>query len=106
MKRHKLFLNGKEVTEEEFHRDGPIGGQGTPHITQYYNEGSPRLSEGLGCMKHQVPEMRRIVSERGLSGVRVLDNGAVELTSRGDRGRRGLMKLRGLCDNDGGYGDG
>jgi hypothetical protein len=35
-----------------------------------------------------------------------LDSGGVELTSRGDRGRRGLLKLRGKIDNDGGYGDG
>jgi hypothetical protein len=70
-----------------------------------YSESDPLISEGLGCMKHQVPEMRRAVERHGLTGVRVRDNGSVELTSRGDAGRRGLLRMRGLVDNDGGYGD-
>jgi len=103
MKKHKLILNGKEVTPEEFHRDGPIGGGGVPMVSRAYGEARPLISDGIGCMKSQVPEMREVIQNRNIKGVRVLDNGQLEITSR--RGRRELLRVRGLADADGGYSD-
>jgi hypothetical protein len=105
MKPHKLILNGAAVSRREFLRRR-VGGGGVARINQTYQEHKPLVSEGLGVLPHQVKEAREICRDAGLTGVRVLDSGAVEFTSRGDRGRRGLLKLRGKIDNDGGYGDG
>jgi len=71
-----------------------------------YSEARPLRSDSLGVMRHQVPEMREFVKSAGLTGVNVLDDGAVTFSCRGNAGRRGLLKLRGLVDKDGGYGDG
>jgi len=102
MKRILRYVGGKVVEVKRKRR--PVA-SGIPAIGAY-GEGNPLVSQGLGCMPHQVPEMRQVVKEAGLTGVHVRDDGAVELTSRGNAGRRGLMKLRGFHDNDGGYGDG
>jgi hypothetical protein len=104
MKKHKLRLNGKEVTEEEFHRDGPVGGEGIPMGTSAYSEVAPLVSDGLGCMQSQVGDMREAIQKRNIPGVRVRDNGQLEITSR--QGRAAICKMRGLADADGGYGDG
>ena len=104
MKTHKLKLNGKVVTPAEFHRKGPVGGEGIAGVSKAYSDAKPLVSDGLGCMKDQVPEMREAIQERGIRGVRVLENGQLTFTSR--RGRREVMAMRGLHDADGGYGDG
>lgn len=103
MRKHKLRLNGKEVTPAEFHRGGRVGGNGLPMGANTYQEHDPLVSDGLGCMKTQVPEMREAIKAHAIQGVRVRDNGQLEITSR--RGRKELLKMRGLVDNDGGYGD-
>lgn len=102
MKKHKLRLNGKEVTPAEFHRV-PLGGGGVAMITNTYSDAKPLLSDGLGCMKSQVDEMREAIHKRNIKGVRVLDSGQLEITSR--RGRREVCRMRGLADADGGYSD-
>ena len=104
MRKHKLKLNGKEVTPAEFHRRGKVGGGGIPMVTRTYRDHAPLISDGLGCMKSQVDDMRAAVAKRGIHGVRVLDNGQLEFTSR--RGRRDVLEMRGLVDGDGGYSDG
>jgi hypothetical protein len=103
MARHKLRLNGKEVTPAEFHRDGPIGGAGVPMGTMAYNTAKPLVSEGVGCMKAQVPEMREAIREHGIVGANVKDNGQIEFTSR--RARKETLRMRGLIDQDAGYSD-
>ena len=102
MRKHKLKLNGKEVTPEEFHRK-KIGGSGIPMINNAYSIAKPLISDGIGCMKNQVPEMREAIQQRGIRGVRVLDNGQLEITSRS--GRNEVLRMRGLGDADAGYGD-
>jgi len=102
--KHKLFLNGKEVTEEEFHKDGPVGGEGLPMLTQTYTTANPLISESLGCMPSQVDEMRETLNERGIKGVEVMNNGALAISSR--NGRREVMAMKGQHDNDGCFGDG
>ena len=97
-------INKKVVSKEEWDaRPGAGLDGGVPMGTVAYSQSKPLVSDGLGCMRAQVPEMRQVVRERGIRGVRVLDNGQVEITSRA--GRRELLRVRGLRDNDGGYSD-
>jgi len=105
--------NGKVVTREEFDataRQWPEPGKrvvkrtGFPATPNTYSEGKPLVSDGLGCLKAQVPEMRKAIHEEGIAGAAVRDNGQIEFTSRGARAK--MARMRGLCDNDGGYGDG
>jgi hypothetical protein len=72
-------------------------------INDAYSVAKPLVSDGMGCMKSQVPEMREAIQQRGIRGVRVLDNGQLEITSR--RGRNEVLRMRGLGDADAGYGD-
>ena len=97
-------INGKRVTSEQWDAYQGLGLKGVPMGTVAYSESKPLCSEGLGCMRAQVPEMRQIIKERQIQGARVLDNGSVEFTSRA--ARRELLRVRGFVDNDGGYGDG
>ena len=101
-------INGKEVSRAEFtkHRAKKLG---VPMAANTYRGHDPLISEGLGCMKKQVPAMRETIKKEGIQGVIVRDNGQLEITSR--RGRKKLIRtlseIRGekLCDADGGYGD-
>lgn len=105
MRKHKLILNGKEVTPSEFHRK-KIGGPGIAMISTTYSDAKPWVGDvGSGVLPNQVAEAREIAAAKGLSGVRILDDGRVECTSRGNRGRLGWYKLRGGIDADGGYGE-
>ena len=65
----------------------------------------PLESIGRGCHSTQAREMNRLVREKGITGVHYREkDGKCELTSR--RGRAEELRRRGLCDLDGGYGDG
>jgi len=76
---------------------------GVPMVANTYREHDPLISEGIGCMKSQVPEMRETIRKHNIKGVRVRDSGQLEITSR--RGRKELLRVRGLADADGGYSD-
>ena len=104
--------NGKVVTKEELDElfppkedwlDGPSMTANT------YTEHDPLISEALGVMKSQVPEMRKTLEAEKIPGVAILDSGQARITSR--RGRNQLMqlyeKMRGnkYHDIDGGLGD-
>lgn len=100
-------INGKTVTKQEWDARPGVGlrlrrGE-VPLGTVAYSDSKPLLSEGLGCMRDQVPEMRQIIKQHNIQGVMVRDNGQLEITSR--RGRRELLRVRGLADADGGYSD-
>jgi hypothetical protein len=99
-------INGKQVSREEWDKKPGVGiTEGKPSLsTVAYSESKPLRSQGLGCMKHQVPEMRRLVEQHRLTGIKVCNDGSLEITSRQDRAK--LMKLRDCHDNDGGFGDG
>lgn len=103
MNKHTLTINGKQVTRREWLRKR-FGGNGIPMVAKTYGTESPLHSEAAGCMKHQVPELREFVQGMGIRGVSVLDDGAVEFSSR--RGRKEFLKARGMVDNDGCFGDG
>lgn len=99
-------INGKVVTEKEWRKHRGVGfdfdGSG-PLTFNTYRDHDPLVSEGAGVMKSQVPEMRREIRKRNIQGVKVRDNGQLEITSR--QGRRELLRMRGLADADGGYSD-
>ena len=98
-------INGKYVTKKQWDARKGVGIKGgVPMGTVAYSESKPLISEGLGCMKAQVPDMRAVIRKHNIKGVRVLDSGQLEITSR--RGRKELCRVRGLADADGGYGDG
>jgi len=97
-------LNGKEVSREEFLASASDDWLGNvPMTANTYREHDPLISEGLGCMKSQVEEMRQVIKSHNIKGVVVRDSGQLEITSR--QGRRELLKVRGLADADAGYGD-
>jgi hypothetical protein len=104
--------NGKVVSRKEFlatakrePRSRKRGrNRNVPMVNQAYSDSCPLVNDGVGCMKAQVAEMRNAIKARGIVGARVLDSGAVEFTSR--RARKEVLAMRGLVDNEGGYGDG
>lgn len=97
-------INGRYVTKEEWDATPGVGWKGgAPMMTVAYSESKPLISEGLGCMRSQVAEMRKAIRLHNIKGVRVLDNGQLEITSR--RGRREICRMRGLADADAGYSD-
>lgn len=97
-------LNGKEVTREEFAAGSRQDWlKGDFFVPSTYRDHDPLISDGLGCMKSQVKTLRQTIRQHNIQGVRVKDSGQVEITSR--RGRKELLAVRGLVDNDGGYGD-
>ena len=97
-------INGKEVTKEQWDAKQGAGFDGTfPLGTVAYSADKPLLSDGIGCMRAQVPEMREVIRRHNIQGVFVRDNGQLEITSR--RGRKELLRVRGLVDADGGYSD-
>ncbi len=69
-----------------------------------YTEHDPLISEGCGVMKSQVKETREVIKLHGIQGAAVHDNGQIRFTSR--RARKEFLALRGLNDQDGGFGDG
>lgn len=103
----KYIVNGKEVSQEEFTERGPKNSDwlkpGWLSVPNTYRDHDPLMSDGLGCMKSQVGEMRDVIRKHNIQGVTVEDSGRLQITSR--QGRRDLLKVRGFCDNDGGYSD-
>jgi hypothetical protein len=105
MKRHKLLINGREVTEEEFFRDAPRedSGASVPAIGAY-SEATPLESVGCACHPSQVEEFNEHAHKAGLTGVHHRPDGVVEFTSQGQRAK--WLKYRGFHDEDGGFCDG
>src|SRR5574343_209507 len=99
-------INGKTVSREEWDARKGVGlnlkKQDVPLGTVAYSESNPLISEGLGCLPNQVHEMRKEIKRHGIQGVRVLDNGALEITSRRGRKEVGLMRPIPLHDAEGG----
>jgi len=102
----KYTINGKYVTKQEWDARKGVGLKGgVPLGTVAYSESKPLISEGLGCLPNQVPEMRAAIKRHGIQGVRVLDSGQLEITSRRGRKEVGLMRPIPLHDAEGGYSD-
>ncbi len=110
MSSRKYTLNGKEVTREEFLKGANDDFLKSPAMaTDTYSEHDPLISQSSGVLPRQVKAEReklRKYQEKGqLTGVRILDNGSVALTSRGEQGRIGWNRYRKKVDLDAGYGD-
>jgi len=79
----KYRIRGKEVSEEAYYRH-----HGTPEwlrsrtfvTANTYRQHDPLLSDGLGCMKSQVPEMRETIRKHNIKGVTGQDSGKLEIT--------------------------
>jgi len=100
----KYTLNGKEVTREEFLKGANDDFLKAPALTSNtYSQHDPLLSEGLGCMKSQVKDLRDVIRKHNIQGVQVKNSGQLEITSR--QGRKELLRVRGLVDADAGYSD-
>lgn len=104
MIRVKYQISGKEVSKEQFVEGAREDWLEQPPMSaNTYRAHDPLVSDGIGCLKHQVPEMRKVIKQHNIQGVNVRDNGQLEITSR--RGRKELLKVRGLADADAGYSD-
>ena len=100
----KYLINGREVTAEEFRAGAKSDWLEAPPMTaNTYRAHDPLVSDGLGCLKAQVPELRETIRQHNIQGVVVKDSGQLEITSR--RGRKELLAVRGLVDNEASYGD-
>jgi hypothetical protein len=98
------LLNGKPVSREEFLKGANDDFLKAPALaSNTYSAHDPLLSEGLGCMKSQVKDLRDVIRKHNIQGVQVKESGQLEITSR--RGRKELLAVRGLVDSDGSYGD-
>ena len=98
--------NGRVVTKEELDKLLPPKKdwlEAPPMVADTYSEHDPLISEGCGVMKSQVGETRAILDTHKIPGVAVLDSGQMRFTSR--RARKEWLRIRGLHDQDGSYGD-
>ena len=71
---------------------------------------NPRTSQSMGVIPHQVAaerkKLQQLKDKGQLSGVSILDSGAVEYSCNGEQGARGWQRYRGNKVNlDGGYSD-
>jgi hypothetical protein len=99
-------INGRKVTKAEWDKRRGVGlkpGE-APRVPNTYRSDAPHVTQGAGCLPHQVPAMREFCRKKGVRGVVVNNDGTVECRTRG--ARRRLLKARSLHDNDGGFGDG
>ena len=97
-------INGKVVSREEFVKDvNPDWLKSPAKVNNTYTEHDPLISDGCGVMKSQVPETREAIRYHGIQGAQVMNNGQIRFTSR--RARKEFLRMRGLVDNDGSFGD-
>jgi hypothetical protein len=97
---------GKFVTEQELEKlvpRKPDWLERPAMAANTYTEHNPLVSDGCGVMKSQVGETRDLIKRHGIQGAAVMDSGQVRFTSR--RARNEFLRMRGLRDLDGGYGD-
>jgi len=99
------YIDGREVTREEFVESGGRGDwlEAPPMVADTYTEHDPLISDGCGVMKNQVADAREAIRVHGIQGASVLNNGQIRFTSR--RARKEFLSMRGLHDNEGSYGD-
>lgn len=71
--------------------------RGTPDYSKGYE------SVGLSVHSSQAKEMQAMADSAGLTGIKFDSAGRCTVTDR--KHRRDFLKLRGMRDNDGGYGD-
>lgn len=109
----KYIVNGVKMTPEEYRKQRDAQPKnndwlkgGLAHV-QTCRANNPQTSESSGVVPNQVAEEREELKkhhEAGeLTGVTILDNGAVQYTSEGEQGRKGWHRYRGHVDYEGGF---
>ena len=101
--------NGKKVSLAQFQRGQ--GGTGLAEVIaangkarpQAIRRSKPLESLGLSVHRTQAAEFNEYYRENGITGVHHKPNGDCVIESRGERNK--VLALRGLRDNDAGYGD-
>jgi len=94
--------NGKTISQAEFRKRKPMRrGSGAPMVSKSYAR--PLESVGLACSKRQVGEFNALYADAGISGAYHRPDGTCVFESR--RARNDVLRLRGVRDNDAGYGD-
>ncbi len=102
----KYKYKGNFVTEQELEKlvpRKPDWLERPAMAANTYTEHNPLVSDGCGVMKSQVGETRDLIKRHGIQGAAVMNSGLVRFTSR--RARNEFLRMRGLRDLDGGYGD-
>lgn len=94
------FLDGKEVTREEYEKVYPPP-EGVPMAGGWSR---PLLSDALAVHPSQVAEANARNARRGCSVTYDPKDGRAVIPDRAER--RKLLKIEGMHDRDGGYGDG
>jgi hypothetical protein len=74
-----------------------------PRLGVAISGSKPLESVGLGCHPTQVQEFNQYYQQHGITGAHHNEKGNCVLESR--KARNQVLKLRGLRDNDAGYGD-
>lgn len=99
-KRH--FIDGRPATQAEVDAAFPAKPLGVPMHGGNTSSAWPLYSDALAVHPSQIEQARARNRKRGVA-VDYLPDGRAILTDRG--ARRDLMKLEGVHDNHGGYGD-
>lgn len=97
-----FYLEGKEVTEAEYRRVFPEPTPGLPMSSMAWSR--PQESDALAVHPSQVDEANERNRRRGCSVTYRRDDGRAIVPDRGERKK--LLKIEGMHDRDGGYGDG
>lgn len=96
------YLDGKEVTEAEYEAVYPPAESVAGVMFGGWTK--PLLSDALAVHPSQVKEAEERNARRGCSVTYRADDGRAIIPDRGERKR--LLKIEGLHDRSGGYGDG
>lgn len=100
-RKHKLKINGREVTARQFFRTR-CGGDGVAAISRTFSEEHPHPSLALSCHRDTVKEYRDFVKAKGWTGLHFDDNGDLTCTSK--RHYVQFLKSQKLHNEDAGYG--
>ena len=103
-RKHRLFINGREVSRDEFLRKR-IGGSGVAMGTNTaYSTARPLSSLSMSCHRNQADTYNAEAKKQGLTGIVWDHDGDCTITSRRDRAK--WLRSQQQHDADGGYGDG
>ena len=103
-RKHKLILNGREVSRSEFLRKR-VGGSGVAMGTNTaYSTARPLSSLGMSCHRDLAGEYNAEAKNQGLTGIKWDPSGDCKITSRRDRAK--WLRSQQQHDADGGYSDG
>ena len=96
--------NGQTISRKKFRRRRMQGVRtGAPMVARGASQDRPLESVALSCHPLQVAEFNAMYAAAGITGASHRADGTCVLESR--RARNEALKLRGLRDNDAGYGD-